>query len=51
MNKKIKIELELDAAAVKKIEKLNGVGLKQMLECEINENVDTFIEIMGYDNY
>tara|TARA_R110000868_G_scaffold103681_1_gene285321 strand:+ start:1952 stop:2104 length:153 start_codon:yes stop_codon:yes gene_type:complete len=49
--KKIKIELELSAAAVDKIEKLNGVGLKQMLETEINENVDTFIELMGYDNY
>ena len=51
MNKKIKIELELDAAAVKKIEKLNEVSLKQLLESEINENVDVFIEMMGYDNY
>ena len=51
MNKKIKIELELSAAAVEKIERLNGVSLKKMLECEINENVDTFIELMGYDNY
>lgn len=49
--KKIKIELELSAAAVKKIEDLNGVSLKPLLESEINENVDVFIEMMGYDNY
>jgi len=51
MNKKIKIELELDAKAVRKIEKLALEGINKLLEREINENADTFIEMMGYDNY
>lgn len=50
--KKIKIELELNEKIVKKIEKLNdGEKLKDILEKEINENGDVFIEMMGYDDY
>lgn len=48
--KKIKIELELDAKAVRKIEKLAEQDIKTLLEDEIN-NVDAFIDTMGYDNW
>jgi hypothetical protein len=51
MNKKIKIELELDAIAVGKIEAAAEEGFKTLLEKEINENADSFIEMMGYDNW
>ena len=51
MNKKITITLVLDAKAVRKIEKLALEGINKLLEREINENADTFIEMMGYDNY
>jgi 5-bromo-4-chloroindolyl phosphate hydrolysis protein len=47
--KKIKIVLELDAAAVLKIEKLVEQDIKTLLEDEVN-NVDAFIDVMGYDN-
>ena len=50
MNKKIKVVLELDAKAVKKIEKLAEADIKSLLEDEIN-NVDAFIDVMGYDNW
>lgn len=50
--KKIKIELELNEKIVKKIEKLlDGEKLKDILEREMNENGETFIEMMGYDNF
>jgi hypothetical protein len=51
MNKKIKIELELDAIAVGKIEAAAEEGFKQLFEREINENPDAFIEMLGYDNW
>jgi hypothetical protein len=51
MNKKIKIELELDAIAVGKIEAAAEEEFKTLLEKEINENPDSFIEMMGYDNW
>jgi 5-bromo-4-chloroindolyl phosphate hydrolysis protein len=47
--KKMKIVLELDAAAVLKIEKLVEQDIKTLLEDEVN-NVDAFIDVMGYDN-
>ena len=50
MNKKIKVVLELDAKAVKKIEELAEADIKSLLEDEIN-NVDAFIDVMGYDNW
>ena len=50
MNKKIKVVLELDAKAVKKIEQLAEADIKSLLEDEIN-NVDAFIDVMGYDNW
>ena len=51
MNKKITITLELDAIAVGKIEAAAEEGFKTLLEKEINENADSFIEMMGYDNW
>ena len=48
---KIKIELELDAKVVRKIERLTEDDMKSLLEDEINNNPDAFIEMMGYDNY
>jgi len=51
MNKKITITLELDAIAVGKIEAAAEEELKTLLEKEINENTDAFIEMLGYDNW
>jgi hypothetical protein len=51
MNKKIKITLELDAIAVGKIEAAAEGDIQSLLESEINENPDAFIEMMGYDNW
>ena len=49
--KKIKIELELNEKIVKKIERLTGEKLKELLEKELSvENGEVFIEMMGYDN-
>ncbi len=49
--KKIKIELELNEKIVKKIERLTGEKLKELLEKELSvEDGDVFIEMMGYDN-
>ena len=49
--KKIKIELELNEKIVKKIERLTGEKLKDLLEKELSvEAGDVFIEMMGYDN-
>lgn len=48
--KKVKVVLELNAAAVKKIERLAEQDIKSLLEDEIN-NVDAFIDTMGYDNW
>ena len=51
MNKKITITLELDAIAVGKIEAAAEGDIASLLESEINENPDAFIEMMGYDNW
>jgi len=49
--KTIKVELELSAAAVKKIEALAEEDIKSILEDEINLHPNAFIEMMGYDNW
>jgi hypothetical protein len=51
MTKKVTVTLELSVAAVKKIERLAEQNIKELLENEINNSTDTFIEMMGYDNY
>jgi len=51
MNKKITITLELDAIAVGKIEAAAEGDIASLLESEINENADAFIEMFGYDNW
>lgn len=51
MNKKIKVTLELDAIAVGKIEAAAEGDIQSLLEDEINNNPDAFIEMMGYDNW
>ena len=48
--KKITITLELNEKTVKKIEKLTGDKFKDLIEKEINESGEWFIETMGYDN-
>lgn len=55
----IKITLELNAEAVKKIEDITawnnnievGKLLKLLLETEINNSPDAFVERMCYNNY
>ena len=51
MNKKITITLELEAYAIEAIESAADGNIKSLLEKEINENTDSFIEMMGYDNW
>ena len=46
----MKITLDLDDDIVKRIEELTGTDIKELLESELNDNGDVFIEIMGYDN-
>lgn len=46
----MKIELDLNQEIVEKIEELVGISIKELLEKEINEDGDVFIEMMGYDN-
>ena len=48
---KVQITLELNEEIVKKIEKLAEENLKDLLEKEINDAGDVFIELMGYDNF
>ena len=48
--KKVQITLELSEKIVKKIEKLTGDKFKDLIEQEINESGEVFIERMGYDN-
>jgi hypothetical protein len=48
---KIKVTLELNQEMVEKIEELADCSIKDLLELEINESGDAFIEMMGYDNY
>jgi len=45
----VKLQLNLDA--VRKIEQMAEQDIKALLETEINNNVDTFIEMLGYDNW
>lgn len=54
--KKVQITLELNEKSVKMIEELEGVQeegltLKTLLEQEINNNPDVFIEMLGLDNW
>jgi hypothetical protein len=49
--KKISVTLELSERAIKKIERLAEQNIKELLENEINNSTDAFIEMMGYDNY
>ena len=49
--KKVQITLELKEKIVKKIEKLTEEKLKDLLEKEINESGEAFIEMLGYDNF
>jgi hypothetical protein len=48
---KVTITLELDAKMVKRIERLAEESLKGLLEREINQSGEAFIEMLGYDNY
>ena len=49
--RRVKVVLELDERAVKKIQTSAQTNIKSLLEQEINKNTDTFIEAMGYDNW
>ncbi len=49
--KKVTITLELSERMVKKIEKLAEEDIKTLLEKEINENGEEFIEALGYDDF
>lgn len=49
--KKVPVTLELNERAIKKIERLAEQPIKELLENEINNSTDAFIEMMGYDNY
>jgi phage FluMu gp28-like protein len=52
MNETTKITLELDAAVVELIEKLTECSIKQLLQAELSpQNVEAFVERMGYNNY
>ena len=45
----VKLQLNLDA--VRTIEKNAEQDIKSLLENEINNNTESFIEMMGYDNW
>lgn len=45
----VKLQLSLDS--VRKIERVAEADIKSLLEDEINNNPDAFIEMMGYDNW
>jgi hypothetical protein len=45
----VKLQLNLDA--VRRIEKGAEQDLKSLLETEINQNTDAFIEMLGYENW
>lgn len=45
----VKLQLSLDS--VRKIERIAEADIKSLLEDEINNNPDAFIEMMGLDNY
>ena len=44
------VKLQLSIASVRKIEQAAEGDIKSLLEDEINNNPDAFIEMMGYDN-
>lgn len=47
-----KITLELPTSSVEKIEALVETNIKLLLETELSkQNVDVFIERMGYNNF
>lgn len=48
---RVRVMLELNLDAVRHIEKLAEEDIKPLLEREINENTEAFIEMMGYDNW
>lgn len=45
----VKLQLSLDS--VRKIEQVAEADIKSLLEDEINNNPEAFIEMMGFDNY
>ena len=45
------VKLQLSIASVRKIEQAAEGDIKSLLEDEINNNPDAFIEMMGYDNW
>jgi len=48
----LKVSLELDVSVIAKLEEATGTNLKSLLEAELSvQNVDVFIEKMGYDNW
>ena len=47
----MKIELDLNETEVLQIEKYTGMKLKALLEREINEYTEAFIERLGYNNF
>lgn len=51
LNDKVQITLNLNPNAVKHIEQLAEEKIQVLLEREINENTEAFVEMMGYDNW
>ncbi len=48
----LKVSLELDPSVIAKLEEATGTNIKCLLESELSvQNVDFFIEKMGYDNW
>ena len=47
----VQITLALNADIVRRIEKGAEQDIKSLLETEINQNPDSFIEMMGYENW
>jgi hypothetical protein len=48
----IKITLELPASSIQKIEQAADCSIKCLLQTEMSEqNVDAFVERMGWDNW
>jgi len=50
-NGSIIVKLQLSLDSVRKIERVAEADIKSLLEDEINNNPDAFIEMMGFDNY
>lgn len=45
------VKLQLSIDSVRKIERTAEADIKSLLEDEINNNPEAFIEMMGYDNW